>query len=1362
MRHDRYIPLKQSFERLVAFGHTGDMQWINQTRAKFRTFDQMLELYDARLKVIAGVDGAEQAYSQKMGYGMSVDALNERNENELKAEDDARIENFKDMYVTIYGKSASKKEIQKRKLMFEQRLSKKEYLNMGLKMAGKATNVDDSLIPRKKDGSAVSFNRGFYSLLAYGFEYINLGDDLLEGGGEEANTSDYIREQAKRLASDDPKERYKAYDVMIRIAKNIDMSIFEKNASEEEMFSDTVYKQTLLQMLSQFKASVTAMTDDGYSLSKDDRNKLMALGDFAETLNIGIGFAQNAYKAEGSELFTDEEFLSISKERLAMIDEAGFNGDQSAVAVSALRNKFISYSNSEYKVGTDLKYLREKSLAKESAGSLTMAMASAEISLKELENKNYEVEVPLMGRPFDEELFAQAIQKVKIRTAKAPFSAGIAKHIAVESLNHYESGMLEVKEIEKYVKKNGIVLTDEQKKVLDEAKLGYKKYYPYYKKYAMLLTSKGFISTVNKGLYLDIDNDSLSPGMSLAEIKKMSGYAETEDQKATMALWKELAQDWLNLLQDDTDVVDGLMKSCYGENADVMHEDFMKGMTSEQRMVYEYRNFQKYEDGINVYLSKRAENENIKITHHRKIAVMASHMALLKGRNAQDTYENYKILGTKNGSLSAGGMRVKARAIEEIFDEIMSWDINEFSFRVSDDQPNSVKDIAEDFHKKYVKANIGMEISEVLSDYKNLASRGDVRDLKYDAEKLKEVEAKTNSMQVIMNIYRGKANVADSPISNTPFGQELLSCETMPELQAKIDAYRGQDLTPGQKEFMSKASEFISYNFIPDYKTFHDNGDASVVLETQRKAVANKYKNKPVIPEPKAVDFSELLNIHTEQAQVILSEDKPAEYMAKFGTEFKEIYSAADRAKKIKNAKSKLYAKDKNKKEILKAEDKVRNTIVDSEGNSDVETVYMHFKDVLEIDLKNIDLSTDEAVVRNAETMEKVKVKYERLVRDRQNYQIIFNEFPIKYKELYKELPKKIGEINMILSYYRVRKMIIEDPYYSTHEDKEIGFVPNKGDSAQRQHLSMLLMLKMEIEAKLGSYVDKKTKKNKSMSKFTIETETQDDFQEIKKDLLGSVGAHEFDKGKPQPFTEKSTHGKRMMESFRKGKAGERGSDDLYYAFCQKDDFKVDGVKIRDTLFRQPYTLANMRPMQGDAMPEEKLNTMIENLKSEDEEKQIAGLKEVYKIAVEQARYIKNKYKGSLMSISPEEAKAHQDEILRDLQGATELGELLVFFKATPTIYENDENFKELEELSQYMSSMTTINFTMMSVKSVDTEFGYNMAGGYGNMMLIRARTIANGLFSPSFFEAMLTNYNSLSFLEDQSDGNINWEGFHG
>ena len=1012
MRAEVYVPLMQKLNRMVAFGHITDVDNIQELKAKMRTFDQTLKLYDARVKYIAGVEGAQQEMEQLKGFGLTAEDMTALNLSDIKQEEKERFERFKPLYREIYEKSASSSELKKRRLIFEQGISKREYYNYGIEASNELIKFNKDIFP---DGKKVPIVRAIQVLLGYGraelpgdpeiAKYLGLDEKDLTF----TNTPEFMQKIVALFTSEDKEKKFKGYKYLLNNALGIDLKQFEDTSSEEAIFKNNLEKQYLLQSLSQFKKFVSMIEEEGYKLSKDERDKLRALGDMGETINATIGFTQNALRKEGSELFTVEEFLAIGKKTREYYlsdmnaEDLTAEGNEIYNIFSGLKPLMPEAHFLTYVVGSDFKALYERSLAEAKSGEIVAAMSNAIEQRKMYDNKELVEDISFSKRKFNDDLIEKAFEKIDLFKVTPPEECfGLDSVIRI---NDYETGKVTADRFKAYLDKQKKKASPaDLKKIeqcyarLEEYYARYNKYMPYYKAMNELVTSSGFISILNKGMTIGIGDD-ISPGHAKETISDMMRIATTKEEKETMKKWMVACDKWLELTREDSRLSDKLYNDLFGKRGATAEKEFTLGMTSNQRMVYDRDTLQKMESTMTDYVQKRAEKEKVTVENNRIYAVHAVNLAMLKGKTTEEAYDMYKYIGMKaDGKATKEDLKKKQKYIEELFDEIMSWDMKEFSFRVDDKQPEDIKDISENFRSKYMKVHIAMESEQVVQYYKSLMLSKEAKDLTYDKEKMAALEQRLSSLTIAANVYSAKYLIAKYPESETAFGKEFLAIDNMSELMDKISATAKTQPGPAVMAFLGDLPNMMSYKTTPAFKNFFETGDikkAKHVLspEQQLNKAKTDFKKRDRYKEDKPLD--DTVASEVSEKTELLKEGEKAEELSKEEKEKRQKEKeATDKKKEEEKNKGKKTAKTTAKKKELDA--------IEDEGELEDEDAYedeykFETAGMSEVERKNY-IDIQEFYKENKEALDSIK-------EDLATYKAVTAPFEQEIKRLQKIKP---------------------------------------------------------------------------------------------------------------------------------------------------------------------------------------------------------------------------------------------------------------------------------------------------------------------------------------------------------------------
>lgn len=242
---------------------------------------------------------------------------------------------------------------------------------------------------------------------------------------------------------------------------------------------------------------------------------------------------------------------------------------------------------------------------------------------------------------------------------------------------------------------------------------------------------------------------------------------------------------------------------------------------------------------------------------------------------------------------------------------------------------------------------------------------------------------------------------------------------------------------------------------------------------------------------PKVPDLSEMKEAHIQRYQLV---EKKKGY---FKTEVESVpIQKPDemQVEKKQENKTKLTSVEfQNRDYIRKAEQKIS---MDSKKKLDFHTVmdisafYEEFGDnmeaavnsysesidgkravldkmtesILSFDIGKLDLSSDDAVIKNGMTLECLtnKVKSYKKLLDANP------EYVSDMGSLHDEIKKKLSSLTDVTNYYRIRKCIIQDPTYASHKNSELPLEINQDDDFATAHIKKLLRASFILSKRLN------------------------------------------------------------------------------------------------------------------------------------------------------------------------------------------------------------------------------------------------------------------------------------------------------
>ena len=228
------------------------------------------------------------------------------------------------------------------------------------------------------------------------------------------------------------------------------------------------------------------------------------------------------------------------------------------------------------------------------------------------------------------------------------------------------------------------------------------------------------------------------------------------------------------------------------------------------------------------------------------------------------------------------------------------------------------------------------------------------------------------------------------------------------------------------------------------------------------------------------------------KTNAILPQKLEMEYSA--GKSYKDKLTPEQRAQSLMQMDSDLYQKKENAKRILEAQagipvqlDKVCTTMAKKSNCSknDLKPIALFYgkkksdntaltgawlerdinpqgmltevlKNFLKISFNGLDLSTDKKLSKNAPFMESLCLQYDSVIGILTDYREEYNKLDPAVKDL---VENKIGEAGGLVNYYRLMKVVITNPYYVTHENRELSVKAGAKDSAEKKRLINQLWL---------------------------------------------------------------------------------------------------------------------------------------------------------------------------------------------------------------------------------------------------------------------------------------------------------------
>ena len=214
----------------------------------------------------------------------------------------------------------------------------------------------------------------------------------------------------------------------------------------------------------------------------------------------------------------------------------------------------------------------------------------------------------------------------------------------------------------------------------------------------------------------------------------------------------------------------------------------------------------------------------------------------------------------------------------------------------------------------------------------------------------------------------------------------------------------------------------------------------------------------------------------------------------KAGESFKEMLTDAERTRQKETSGTEIYAKHQNAARIAEAQKNLtmyrdeRCTSVAKDlhiSKEDLRAIGSFFGSIKQENLrlaeswmsrnedpKNMlqafleafitntadqwDLSSESKLAENAGMMEMISAQYDTMLNILADYRETYDKLPEQYRRM---VNRKLGEANGIVNYYRLMRTVITDPYYMTHENRELTMKGSDHDTPRQKRLRSQLWL---------------------------------------------------------------------------------------------------------------------------------------------------------------------------------------------------------------------------------------------------------------------------------------------------------------
>lgn len=336
------------------------------------------------------------------------------------------------------------------------------------------------------------------------------------------------------------------------------------------------------------------------------------------------------------------------------------------------------------------------------------------------------------------------------------------------------------------------------------------------------------------------------------------------------------------------------------------------------------------------------------------------------------------------------------------------------------------------------------------------------------------------------------------------------------------------------------------------------------------------------------------------------------------------------------------------------------------------------FRQFMALDF-NLDLSDDKVFAAQSLRMEEIAGKTDAirlLMNTRPDFTANLSE------EEREDLDIKLSIAGKLRNYYQIQKTIITNPYYRTHYQSEISVRYSENDTPEQKNLT-ILMQQAEI-CRTRKELTGTGQSEKNMFEY-VESRRQGENPNADRQFFQQhMSLVEY--GKNNVEIENSVHAQYFRQHNHQG--------DPVYDRLSQGHYRVSGmdVEMTESFVRYLSNLPRWKAVQNT--PLQQIDAMIQNLirrPAEDgdpdqveacKQSNLEGLRQFKTLMFRQMGYLKRKYGGGFLLMSPQEIARHSAEFENDFTNMQGLSELVAYMKKLPGMFREDDPFdQELERL---------------------------------------------------------------------------------
>lgn len=477
-----------------------------------------------------------------------------------------------------------------------------------------------------------------------------------------------------------------------------------------------------------------------------------------------------------------------------------------------------------------------------------------------------------------------------------------------------------------------------------------------------------------------------------------------------------------------------------------------------------------------------------------------SHMAALNKDKDKDELKKsvslFKGLIINEKKTDAASKQERARAIEEMFGTIMSFDISRMNFASYMDLIASKKEDPERFEDCYAVTNLAADAVNYISVYKKLREDEEVRTLLNDAH----VEEIKSRMELLMSAYQFFSVDFLKAVSSDQIEKTGKSFDDIMHLnQSEIEENLMAAQTTGDPEL---ANFWITIKSLTEPLDGYDIGVPLTVIEERVRAEHGLYGRSRALEARNILNGSKSVLEGAASGELAYEVKSESAFRQGYTGNFKEKkYTVSEREGKLYNKDSRLFVKRNAYEDLTKKSRTVLDSMVRSKrgislknriaaGEEDLASLCAFMgdkakendslaaeygdkktrfevmdrltKSLMEMNI-NIKADSDEEFAAEAAKMELISQRakaYKALLEKNPEYEKrLENRLPGSRLSDLEKVNRRIDCMLAISDYYRARKALMSDSYYILHYNDEISANRDSATNDDQRRVADLINL---------------------------------------------------------------------------------------------------------------------------------------------------------------------------------------------------------------------------------------------------------------------------------------------------------------